>query len=204
VRGITPASSPASAEPSFDVGLGELFVLHQIASFSRRVRGVYPPGVRFHIVIDNLCALLVNDIPAARTEAYCASFRELIEATVTSEVVRLIVEAEHFTIADFCGLTDDPAGGGPAVDARARDHVERLPWPAVQRRGSLGSHAALSPRDREVGGAAGRGDPRRAHDPARHARNDLLPAVPGRRFPHSVRRGRAGQECQGPALSADL
>jgi hypothetical protein len=117
---------PGIREPGFDVGLGELFVLHQIASFARRVRSVYPPGVRFHIVIDNLCALLVNDIPVARTEAYCAGFRDLIEATVTSAVVSLIVESEHFSIADFHGLPEAAASDALTVDAKARDNVARF------------------------------------------------------------------------------
>jgi hypothetical protein len=117
---------PGIREPSFDVGLGELFVLHQIASFARRVRSVYLPGVRFHIVIDNLCALLVNDIPVAKTEAYCASFRKLIEATVTGAIVSLTIESEHFSVADFRGVSQELAPDGSGVDAKAHDNVARF------------------------------------------------------------------------------
>jgi hypothetical protein len=117
---------PGTYELSFDVGLGELFVLHQIASFARRVRSVYPCGVRFHIVIDNLCALLVNDIPVTQTEGYCARFRELIEVTVTSAVVSLIVESEHFRVADFRGIPDELTPAESAVDAKAQDNVARF------------------------------------------------------------------------------
>jgi hypothetical protein len=124
--GYHASIQPGIREPSFAVGLGELFVLHQIASFARRVSSIYPPGVRFHIVIDNLCALLVNDIPVAKTEGYCAAFRELIAATVTSDVVSLIVESEHFSAADFGGLPNPAASDGSAVDAKARDNVARF------------------------------------------------------------------------------
>jgi hypothetical protein len=124
--GYHASIQPGIREPSFDVGLGELFVLHQIARFARRVRNIYPPGVRFYIVIDNLCALLVNDIPVATTEAYCARFRELIEATVTSAVASLIVESEHFSVADFGDVPQAAASEGSAVNDKARDNVARF------------------------------------------------------------------------------
>jgi asparagine synthase (glutamine-hydrolysing) len=124
--GYHASIEPGTLKPSFDVGLGELFVLRQIASFARRVRSIYPPGVRFHIVIDNLCALLVNATPVAKTEAYCARFRELIELTVTSGMVDLIVESEQFRVADFRGLDKVLAADVFAVDARAHDNVARF------------------------------------------------------------------------------
>jgi len=124
--GYHASIEPGIREPSFDVGLGELFVLRQVASFARRVRSLYPPGVRFHIVIDNLCALLINDIPVARTEAYCARFRKLIELTVTSDVVDLIVESEQVRVADFRGLDQAPVADVFAVDAKAHDNVARF------------------------------------------------------------------------------
>jgi hypothetical protein len=124
--GYHASIEPGIREPSFDVGLGELFVLRQIASFARRVRSLYPPGVRFHIVIDNLCALLINDIPVARTEAYCARFRQLIDLTVTSGLVALIVESEQFRVADFRGPDKAPAADMFAVDAKAHENVARF------------------------------------------------------------------------------
>lgn len=124
--GYHASIEPGTREPSFDVGLGELFVLRQIASFARRVRSLYPPGVKFHIVIDNLCALLINDIPVARTEAYCARFRKLIELTVTSGMVDLLVESEQFRVTDFRGLDQEPAVDVFAVDAKAHDNVARF------------------------------------------------------------------------------
>jgi hypothetical protein len=82
--------------------------------------------VRFHIVVDNLCAFLVNDIPVAKTEGYCARFRELIDLTVTSGMVGLIVESEQFSVADFRGLDQRLGADVFALDARAHDNVVRF------------------------------------------------------------------------------
>ena len=51
----------------------ELLILSQIASFFTRIANVYPPGARFWLVIDNLCALRTNDIATEATEGYCAN-----------------------------------------------------------------------------------------------------------------------------------
>jgi hypothetical protein len=59
---------------SFDVGLGELLVLRQIAAFRQRVAEVYSEGVSFVLVIDNMAALLVNDIPLEATTSYCREY----------------------------------------------------------------------------------------------------------------------------------
>lgn len=86
---------------NFDVGLGEWFALAQIARFARDVRAVYPPSVRFHIVIDNLCALTVNNIELPSTEAYCARLRQLIRALKLDGMIDLLVESEHLSPADY-------------------------------------------------------------------------------------------------------
>ena len=70
--------------PSFEVGLSEWLVLHQIACFSQRVAGVYAPGVRFSLVVDNLCALRTNDIPVEHTQRYCSALRALIRERALS------------------------------------------------------------------------------------------------------------------------
>jgi hypothetical protein len=124
--GYHASIQPGVRELSFDVGLGELFVLGQIASFARGVKSMYPPGVKFHIVIDNLCALFVNDIPVVKTLAYCARFRELIEFTGLHGVVDLIVESEHFRIDDFDRLTDAAAPAPCEVDSKAHNNIVRF------------------------------------------------------------------------------
>jgi hypothetical protein len=86
---------------SFDVGLGELMVLRQVAAFRQRVCQLYAGGVRFVLVIDNMAALLVNDISLDDTSRYCSQFRSLIDSMGLDGVVSLLVESEHFSIADF-------------------------------------------------------------------------------------------------------
>jgi len=90
---------PGSEAVSFDVGLAELFVLSQAAKFAARVSRLYPVGVRFTLVVDNLCALLVNDIPVARTLGYCAALRELIRSVGLNPLIDVLVESEHFSAA---------------------------------------------------------------------------------------------------------
>lgn len=45
---------------SFSPCLGELFAFRQITLLTRHIRAVYPPGAAFSLVVDNVCALLVN------------------------------------------------------------------------------------------------------------------------------------------------
>src|SRR5262245_59381369 len=87
----------ASARPgvlplSYDVGLGELLMLNQIAAFLDRVASLYPAGGRFRLVVDNLCALRTNEIPVERTAGYCEQLRKLIAETGLAGWVSLFVE----------------------------------------------------------------------------------------------------------------
>ena len=77
--GYHASLTPGVEDMGFDVGLGELLMLLQIHHFNQRVRSIYAQGVRFTLVIDNLCARLINDIDVARTVAYCVRLRELID-----------------------------------------------------------------------------------------------------------------------------
>jgi hypothetical protein len=86
---------------SFDIGLGELLVLYQIKRFSDRVSEIYTPGADFSIIIDNICAVFVNDIAIPETEGYCKRFRELIAELEMESRVRLLVESEHFGVSDY-------------------------------------------------------------------------------------------------------
>ena len=63
--GISPADLTLKFEPS----LGEMLIVRQISSLARDLAPLYPHGIRFTLVIDNLCAALVNDIPVEETEA---------------------------------------------------------------------------------------------------------------------------------------
>jgi hypothetical protein len=86
---------------SFDVGLGELFVLYQMKGFIERATEIYPPGAKFNIIIDNVCAVFVNDISTHDTENYCSKFRELIRELDIRDEVKLLVESEHFSTSDY-------------------------------------------------------------------------------------------------------
>jgi len=118
---------PGQEDFSFDVGLGELFVIAQIARLRQAVTGIYAQGIRFSLVIDNLCALLVNDIPLARTLDYCTQLRRLIEEMGLKEVVSVLVESEHFSGADLAhaALAEPPAEPAPMTAQRHRN-VERF------------------------------------------------------------------------------
>lgn len=85
----------------FKVGLGELFALSQIQKFSERVLDVYKPGVRFHLVIDNMCAVLINDIPIEKTLLYIDSLRTLIKSVGMQELVGILVESDYFSESEY-------------------------------------------------------------------------------------------------------
>jgi hypothetical protein len=119
---------PGVEDICFDIGLGELLLLLQIHRFKQRVRRVYAQGVRFSLVIDNLCAHLINDIDVARTSDYCAGLRKLIDRLGLSGDVDLFVESEHFSVDHFERLRDKtpvmPSAG--TVTRKEHETVERF------------------------------------------------------------------------------
>lgn len=119
---------PGREGVSFRVGLGEWLVLRQIARFRRRAALAHAPGVRFHIVIDNLLALAVNDIPLESTAGYVARMRALIAAAGLSECVHVLPESElsdAATYVDAVGL-DGPAACAEPLGPRALETVQRF------------------------------------------------------------------------------
>jgi hypothetical protein len=118
---------PGVQDFSFDVGLGELFVIAQIARLRRAVSRFYAPTVRFSLVIDNLCALLVNDIQLARTLAYCARLRRLIDELHLAEIVSVLVESEHFSEEDLArAASAEPSAEVLPMTVKRRRNVERF------------------------------------------------------------------------------
>jgi hypothetical protein len=126
--GYHATTQPGEEDVSFDVGLGELLILGQISSFIGKVVRFYRPGVRFSLVIDNMCALLINDIPLDNTLEYCARLRDLIRRVRMETVVELLVESEHVTVADFDGFRTRAAHRQPHADLSRKEHdnVERF------------------------------------------------------------------------------
>jgi hypothetical protein len=111
---------------SFAVGLGELFVLSQISSFSRRAGRIYPSGIKFSLVIDNVCALLVNDVPLAKTREYCEDLRRLIGEVGMQELVDVLVEGEHYSVGDFDLPKPGNAERRVPLTRQEHDNVERF------------------------------------------------------------------------------
>jgi hypothetical protein len=126
--GYHASTRPGHEDVSFEVGLAELFVLSQISSFSARATHFYPHGVRFSLVIDNMCAVLINDIPLSSTLAYCGKLRRLIRELRLDALVDVLVESERISTSDF-----DRAQAQATADARPveltrkrHDNVERF------------------------------------------------------------------------------
>lgn len=109
----------------FEPGLGELLVMQQAARFHARVRELYQPGIRFTIVIDNLCALLVNDIPTNLTEAYCARYRRMIQESGIDRWFSLLVESEAFRPEQYPAKDAVHAAIRP-VTAEEHGNIERF------------------------------------------------------------------------------
>lgn len=116
---------PENGALVFEPGLGELLALRQVALFAERLATIYAPGVRFALVIDNLCALALNDIPTDQTEAYCVRLQAMIDALELGSVVRLLVESRHFDAAAYLAAT---RLDGPLLPLSVEDHrnVERF------------------------------------------------------------------------------
>ncbi|HKE95979.1 MAG TPA: hypothetical protein VKB34_16850 [Povalibacter sp.] len=119
---------PGVEDVSFTVGIAEIFMLRQIRRFANRIAAFYPAGVRFHLVIDNLCAHLINDIPVERTLSYCGALRELIRQTSMHEIVDLLVESEHTSVPDFERVRATLGADAAGIEVTLQQHrnVERF------------------------------------------------------------------------------
>ena len=104
---------------TFEVGLGEWFLLGQIARLGRGVAALYAPGVRLHLIVDNLFASVVYRVPLADTERYCAWLRALIAATGLDQLVRVLVESEQVDEARFSAELEADLTSGAAEPATA-------------------------------------------------------------------------------------
>jgi hypothetical protein len=118
--GYHAATEPGVRQPSYDVGLAELLVLRQIRTFVAAVARLYAPGARFTLIVGNVCAALIDEVPVERTRRYCERVRSLIAETSMSAIVELLVESEAFTLVDFerAGAAE-PRGSANGKDAGA-------------------------------------------------------------------------------------
>jgi hypothetical protein len=102
-------------------------ILRQIRSFVSQVRQLYAPGAVFTLVIDNMCAALINDIPLEHTKSYAQKLRSLIRETDMDGLVSLLVESEQFTEADFARMRLAAAPPSTAdVSTKQHENVERF------------------------------------------------------------------------------
>lgn len=99
--GYHASVKPGQIDLVFDIGLAELLVLYQIASFCNQIHPIYSVGAKFHLVVDNVCAFVVNGTPIEKTMAYCHAYRFLIASLNMSDRVDLLVESEHFSPTDY-------------------------------------------------------------------------------------------------------
>jgi hypothetical protein len=99
--GYHASPEPGAAGLSFDVGLAELLMLRQVALFDAAVQAHHPLGVRFSLVVDNLCGLFTNGVSVASTHGYVRGLRALIAELGVGDVVDLLVESEWFTEAEY-------------------------------------------------------------------------------------------------------
>jgi hypothetical protein len=124
--GFHSTLSPTEGPASHEVGLGELLILFQIRTFVSKVKQLYQPGATFTLVIDNLCAAMVNNLKIPGTVDYCTKLRELIVDTGLSGVVELLVESELFTLADFAGARVAGASDRARFSTEVSKTSERL------------------------------------------------------------------------------
>jgi hypothetical protein len=105
----------------FDVGLGEFLALRQVHLFGREVRRIYSQGVRFFLVIDNLCGLFTNDIPLENSSSYVRQLRMLINQLALEDTVEVLAESEAFTVADYDTVLRGIADEGSFTEPSGED-----------------------------------------------------------------------------------
>jgi hypothetical protein len=184
-HGYRASVQPGREALTFEVGLGEWFLLGQIARLGRGVAALYAPGVRFHLVVDNLFAAQLYRVPIADTERYCAWLRALISASGLDPLVRVLVESEHVAAEQFgialdaelarTGSAEAAAGPQPRRQAAAAAISNRLlstlidgPRMSLQSSGPTHAPSALRLRTYPLGdGRIGAGETCLAHSNGR-------------------------------------
>ena len=113
-----------SAPLGFDATATELLLLYQIARLERRITSLYPPGLVFHIVLDNGVAHYVNDIPLAQTEGYARQFEALLTQLGAADCVRILLQSR---LDDFCArLHGTKLRPVEQIEPAAHHNIERF------------------------------------------------------------------------------
>ena len=114
--GYHASPEPGAAGLSFDVGLAELLMLRQVVLFDAAVRAYHPHGVRFSLVVDNLCGHFTNGVPLTSTHGYVRALRALIDELDVGGVVDLLVESECTTETEYAAAFEAVAPQAPRDD----------------------------------------------------------------------------------------
>lgn len=126
--GYGASLSPGRLGLRLSPGLGEWLALRQIHAFSREVGRWYAPGVRFELVIDDLCAWVTNDVALADTAAYQARLCQLIKAVGMEVIVAVCSESDSVDPERYRAEFEqsDRAPVTAVGDALERENVSRF------------------------------------------------------------------------------
>ena len=108
----------------FEVSTAELMFLYLVARLRQRIREVYAPGVRFHIVLNNGVAHFVNDIPIGRTEGYARQLEAMIAELGGAADVHVLVQSRLGDFADRMRGRDLPVAD--TIDPVTHRNIERF------------------------------------------------------------------------------
>jgi len=176
-------AAPEDWPTRFEVGLGEWFLLAQVARCAHAVAALHAPAMRCVLVVDNLVAWVASAVPLADSERYCAWLRALIAACGLDRQLSVLVESELFTVAQF--------------EAALREAALRAPRRAAQ--SDANANAAAPSADVGVRHAAARAASERLLGTRLDGVRLSLQADPGalrfRPYPGGVGRIGAGELC---------
>ncbi len=78
----------------FEPDQTELMLLFQISLLQERIVKIYPPGIKFDIVINNGVAYWVNNISLESTSIYANKLRKMLELLGASCRIEVVVQSE--------------------------------------------------------------------------------------------------------------
>lgn len=117
---------PGKTQLSFKPGLGEYFILSQIKLLDDKISEFYSPGVRFTLVIDNISALLINDIAVQNTSEFCLVLRKLINDAGMSHKVDVLVESENFSLELYDRIIEEVTPHASTISDKEISNVSRF------------------------------------------------------------------------------
>jgi hypothetical protein len=126
--GYHASLDPDTQPLNYAIGLGELLLLNQIHAFLEQIRFL-PVGVRFTLVIDDLCGHFVNAACPQGTAGYCHSLRRLITWFGLDDRIDVVAESDRLEPArfhDWCRAACTHTAVPPLPDAHQHANMERF------------------------------------------------------------------------------